>query len=179
MLAEPRRAAGTSSVPIPKTVAIPTSLSEVNKRLREKPVPTQDNKPQAESRPQEIKSREPFDTGKVQAALEDIIYSFREEGKNMEISILRQPFEVSGEKVVFFLSGDIQKDLFLKIRQEVTLLIREALKNHHTDLGYEIREDAVSPSRKLYTSTDKLNYLREKSPALKELQQRFGLETDF
>lgn len=111
--------------------------------------------------------------------MEDIIYSFREEGKNMEISILRQPFEVSGEKVVFFLSGDIQKDLFLKIRQEVTLLVREALKNHHTDLGYEIREDAVSPSRKLYTSTDKLNYLREKSPALKELQQRFGLETDF
>lgn len=97
----------------------------------------------------------------------------------MEISILRQPFEVTGEKMVFFLSGEIQKDLFLKIRQEVTLLIRERLKNHKVDLSFEIREDAVSPSRKLYTSTDKLNYLREKSPALKELQQRFGLETDF
>lgn len=97
----------------------------------------------------------------------------------MEISILRQPFEVTGEKVVFFLSGEIQKDLFLKIRQEVTLLLREGLKNYRADLGFEIKEDAVSPSRKLYTSSDKLNYLREKSPALKELQQRFGLETDF
>lgn len=111
--------------------------------------------------------------------MEDIIYTFREQGKNMEISILRQPFEVLEEKVVFFLSGEIQKDLFLKIRQEVTLLMREGLKNHKADLGFEIREDAVSSAKKLYTSTDKLNYLREKSPALKELQQRFGLETDF
>lgn len=134
---------------------------------------------QEEGKPQEDRPRESFNAGKVQAVLEDIIYTFREQGKNMEISILRQPFEVLEEKVVFFLSGEIQKDLFLKIRQEVTLLMREGLKNHKADLGFEIREDAVSSAKKLYTSTDKLNYLREKSPALKELQQRFGLETDF
>jgi len=138
-----------------------------------------DKSKQEENKPQEDRPREPFNAGKVQAVLEDIIYTFKEQGKNMEISILRQPFDVSSEKVVFFLSGEIQKDLFSKIRQEVTLLMREGLKNHGVDLGFEIKEDAVSPSKKLYTSSDKLNYLREKSPALKELQQRFGLETDF
>lgn len=154
----------------------------MNRRLKEKPAPT--NEPEGKSDVEtpisnEAKPREPFNVSVVQAALEDIIYTFKQQGKNMEISILRQPFEVSGEKVVFLLSGDIQKDLFLKIRQEVTLLIRESLKNHKADLSFEIKEDAVSAAQKLYTSTDKLNYLREKSPALKELQQRFGLETDF
>ena len=93
--------------------------------------------------------------------------------------MLRQPYKIVGEKVIFFLSGEIQTDIFLKIRPEITRLIRESLKNDTLDLAFEIKEDAVSATAKLYTSTDKLNYLREKSPALKELQKRFGLETDF
>lgn len=171
-----------SSHPIPKTIAIPTSLSEVNRRLKEKPVPAKESGEKAAkevTNPKETRPREPFNSGKVQAVLEDIIYAFKEQGKNMEISILRQPVEVTGEKVVFFLNGEIQKDIFSKIRQEITLLLRKGLKNYNVDLSFEIKEDAVSPAQKLYTSTDKLNYLREKSPALKELQQRFGLETDF
>lgn len=171
----------TPSRPVPKTLAIPTSLSEVNRRLKEKPLPGKEPERKTEETDisHEAKAREPFNAGKVQAVLEDVIFTFKEQGKNMEISILKQPFEVTGEKILFLLNGEIQKDIFSKIRQEITLLIRKGLQNHSVDLSFEIKEDAVSPSQKLYTSTDKLNYLREKSPALKELQQRFGLETDF
>ena len=154
----------------------------MNKRLKEKPLPAKEPEGKATedtSSSKEIKAKEPFNKGKVQAVLEDIVYTFKEQGKNMEISILKQPFEVIEEKVTFFLNGEIQKDIFSKIRQEVTLLIRKGLQNYSVDLGFEIKEDAVNTAQKLYTSTDKLNYLREKSPALKELQQRFGLETDF
>lgn len=97
----------------------------------------------------------------------------------MEISLLRQTFEIRDEKVVFFLNGEIQKDIFLSVRSEITALIRQNLRNTKMYLDYEIKEQAADTSIKLYTSTDKLNYLKEKSPALKELQKRFGLETDF
>ncbi len=123
--------------------------------------------------------REPFDQQKFQAVLDEIIHKFKAMHKNMEISILRQPFSIDGEKVTFFLSGEIQADLFLKVRPAITVLIRDSLKNQKVDLAFEIKEEAVNATPKLYTSTDKLNYLREKSPALKELQKRFGLETDF
>ena len=123
--------------------------------------------------------REPFDQQMFQVVLDDMILKFKSLHKNMEISMLRQPYKIVGEKVIFFLSGEIQTDIFLKIRPEITRLIRESLKNDTLDLAFEIKEDAVSAAAKLYTSTDKLNYLRAKSPALKELQKRFGLETDF
>ncbi|HLT08908.1 MAG TPA: hypothetical protein VK014_15370 [Cyclobacteriaceae bacterium] len=180
-LSQKKAPAASVAPPLPKTVAIPTSLTEVNQRLKEKPLPSKQVEKIVEEAPlvEENLARENFDMGKVQAVVEDIIYNFKEQKKFMEISILRQPIDVTGERIVFYLNGEIQKDLFLKIRHEITHLIRKGVQNHKAEVSYEIKEDAVSPVKKLYTSTDKLNYLREKSPALKELQKRFGLETDF
>lgn len=163
-------------------MSIPTSLSHVDRLIREKPLAVKGStKTEAEVRDTEVldKSHEPFDEFMFQDVLEKIIHDFKEEHKNMEISMLRQPFKVREDKVVFFLNGEIQKDIFLRIRPDITGLIRKSLQNFKIDLAFEIKEDAENPAKKLYTSTDKLNYLREKSPALKELQKRFGLETDF
>ena len=38
---------------------------------------------------------------------------------------------------------------------------------------------AAPTARKLYTATDKFEYLAERFPALREAKQRLGLETDF
>lgn len=163
-------------------MTIPTSLSDVNRLMKEKPVVTREPEIEATggANPSlEEKVNRSFDESTLQGVLQEIIHNFRESNKNMEVSILRQPFDILGEKITFLLNGEMQKDLFLKVRPEITLLIRNALQNFKVDVTYEIKTDAVSSSRKLYTSTDKLNYLREKSPQLKELQKRFGLETDF
>lgn len=124
-------------------------------------------------------NQEPFDQSKLQEVLDRVIQEYKKEGKNMEVTVIRQPFEVNGDKVVFLLNGEIEKDIFLKIRQELTESIRVSLQNRQVEISCQITEHMAGPSSKLYTSTDKLRYLREKSPALKELQQRFGLETDF
>ncbi len=97
----------------------------------------------------------------------------------MEVAVLKQPLQLIDEEVTFLLSGDLQNDIFQKVKPELTGLLRRRLQNYKVDVFSEIKEDAASSGSKLYTSTDKLNYLREKSPALKELQKRFGLETDF
>ncbi len=38
---------------------------------------------------------------------------------------------------------------------------------------------AAPTARKLYTSTDKFEYLAERFPALREAKQRLGLEAEF
>jgi len=46
-------------------------------------------------------------------------------------------------------------------------------------IGIVQQEEAVDEKGKLYTSTDKLKFLREKHPALMELQRKFDLDIDF
>ncbi|HLW19214.1 MAG TPA: hypothetical protein VKX33_02770 [Cyclobacteriaceae bacterium] len=164
-------------------MAIPTSLTDVDRLIREKPVAAKaltekETTAQEETHLSE-RDHEQFDEFKFQDVLEQIILKFKEEHKNMEISVLRQPFKVMNDTVTFMLNGEMHKDIFAKIRPEITGMLRRALRNFKVDLTFEIKEDEENSAKRLYTSTDKLNYLREKSPALKELQNRFGLETDF
>jgi hypothetical protein len=70
-------------------------------------------------------------------------------------------------------------EVFQKAKPIILGLLREKLKNNLLVLeAVEVEEEDES-SMRLYTSTDKLNHLKKKSPALSELQKRFGLETDF
>ncbi|WP_209331540.1 hypothetical protein [Lunatimonas salinarum] len=115
----------------------------------------------------------------VQAVLEEIITDYKEAHKNMEVAVMRQPFEIREEAIHFLLSGELQKDIFLKCKPELTGLFRKKLSHARVEVTYEVKEEAQDQSRNLYTSTDKFRYLLEKSPMLKALKSRFDLETDF
>ncbi|WP_304516938.1 DNA polymerase III subunit gamma/tau [Cecembia rubra] len=122
---------------------------------------------------------EEFDLVKLNKVLQDIIANYKEQHKNLEVTVLKQPVELSGETITFKLNGEIQQDIFYKIKPEVFQLLRRKLNNYSIHLESVIAEEATDEKKKLYTSSDKLRYLKEKSPALTELQRRFGLETDF
>lgn len=167
-----------------KTLAIPTSLSQVKKLVQEKPQPLKEvrgennGQPPTEA-PVTPQLNHPFNKASVQELLEDVLQDYKKLGKSMEIAVVKQPFEIDQEKIVFFLQGELQKDIFIKLKPELTGFLKRGLQNHSLEISFEIREEVANRASKLYTSTDKLRYLKEKSPALKELQQRFGLETDF
>lgn len=97
----------------------------------------------------------------------------------MEVALLKQPWELQGERVHFLLSNDLQQEIFSKCKPELTGFFRKKLQHARVEVTFEIQIEAVNQSKNLYTSSDKLRYLLEKSPALKELQKRFDLETDF
>lgn len=121
-----------------------------------------------------------FDLNKVQNALLDIIDVYKERENNLEVTVLKQPVEIQKNTITFKLNAEIQKDIFQKLRPELNLLLRAKLNNHAILLDCLINENEDPTSkRKLYTNTDKFNYLKEKSGALVELQRRFGLDTDF
>lgn len=122
---------------------------------------------------------EVFDLKKLNNVLFDITEEYKAHHKNLEVTVLKQPVVLEGEQITFQLNGEIQQDIFLKIKPDVLSLLRRKLNNYSIHLDHVIKEEDNSGKRKLYTSTDKLQYLKEKSPALVELQKRFGLETDF
>lgn len=167
-----------------RTISIPRSLSAVNKLIREKPQhdkasDSSNQSAEAPVSPPPTGLNEPFDLPKVQDCIDDIVNSYREKGNNIEVALLKQPYEVSGQEITFILSGELQKDMFAKLSPELTGLLRKSLRNHQIVVTYEVREEPENPAKKLYTSSDKLTYLMEKSPLLKEFKDRLGLETDF
>lgn len=169
---------------IQKTVSIPKSLSEVTRLVQEKPAIQKDapsltlKSPPSEADPQ-CPAAAALDQPAIQEVLDKIIFEFKEKGKHMEMAVIRQPFTVEGNRILFLLDGGIQKDIFEKIKPALTGMLKRSLQPVQLEVAFQIKPPSAGAAGKLYTSTDKLRYLREKSPALKELQKRFGLETDF
>ncbi|WP_425635778.1 hypothetical protein ACPUEN_10155 [Algoriphagus yeomjeoni] len=104
---------------------------------------------------------------------------FQKLGKSMELAILGQSIKMNSNTVILEVMGHVQEEIALKMKPELVRIIRELGKVNHFKVEVEIKEELESERNKLYTSTDKFNFLKEKHPALGEFQRRFGLETDF
>jgi hypothetical protein len=104
---------------------------------------------------------------------------FQQLGKSMELAILGQAMKMKVDVVVLEVVGHVQEELALKMKPEVIRIIKELASVNHFKLELEVKEELESERSKLYTSTDKFNFLKEKHAALGEFQRRFGLETDF
>jgi DNA polymerase elongation subunit (family B) len=121
---------------------------------------------------------EEFDLDRLNQVLYEVIEQYKSQHKNLEVTVLKQPVVLEKETVTFKLNGEIQQDIFQKVKPDVLQVVRRKLNNYSVTLEAVVIEE-IEGQKKLYTSTDKLQYLKEKSPALVELQRRFGLETDF
>jgi hypothetical protein len=116
----------------------------------------------------------------LSAYLEEIKMHYRQAGKNFELAILDQPIEVRpGGEVALKVAGSVQEEIANKMKPELLALIRRLTGASRVSIAVEHAEEVLSDKPKLYTNSDKLRYLREKHPALAELQRKFGLDVDF
>jgi len=166
---------------VKKTLSIPSNLRQATNQVKERPIPAVVPPKEDVKKEQEDASQvgAPLEKESVTAVLDEIIIDYKAAHKNMEVAVLRQPFEIREDAIHFLLAGELQRDIFLKCKPELTGLFRKKLLHARVDVTCEIQEEAPNQSKNLYTSSDKLRYLLEKSPALKELKTRFDLETDF
>ncbi|MEO8474232.1 MAG: hypothetical protein ABI477_18665 [Chryseolinea sp.] len=94
-----------------------------------------------------------------------------------EYQLLSQPYDLDGSKVTLHLLSPIQESILATLRSEMTVFLREKLKNDSILVNGVFRE--TDEKKMLYTSRDKFEYLQGKLPVLKELKERLGLDTDF
>ncbi|WP_339869425.1 hypothetical protein [uncultured Algoriphagus sp.] len=164
-----------------KTISIPKNLGHT------KQLADQKSRQDLASAKKEVKEEvvEVKVTGRdlTQAILDEVFLDvkahFQKLGKSMEVAILGDGIQIKEGTVYLEVMGHVQEELALKMKPEVIRIIKELASVNQFKLEVEVKEELESERNKLYTSTDKLNYLLKKHGALREFQQRFGLETDF
>ncbi|WPR73719.1 hypothetical protein [Algoriphagus sp. NG3] len=109
----------------------------------------------------------------------DVKSHFQQQGKSLELAILGQSMKLKNGVVLLEVMGHVQEEIAQKMKPELIRVLRELGKVKPFKIELELKEELESERNKLYTSTDKFNFLKEKHPALAEFQRKFGLETDF
>lgn len=104
---------------------------------------------------------------------------YRKAAKNLELALLDQDLQVKEGELIVNVSGSIQEDIALKMKPELMGHIRKFTGATAFSISIQHLEEVGDEKGKLYTSTDKLKFLREKHPALMELQRKFDLDVDF
>jgi hypothetical protein len=119
----------------------------------------------------------------TQELLDQAIFSiqelFRTANKNLELTLLDQEISLQKGEITLQVSGSIQEDIAQKMKPELVGLIRKFTGATSFTISVVQQEEVPDEKGKLYTSTDKLKFLREKHPALMELQRKFDLDIDF
>lgn len=94
-----------------------------------------------------------------------------------EYQLLAQPYVLKDNRVMLTLLSPVQETMLNNIKSELTTYLREQLKNTSILVIGELTE--TDDKKMMYTSRDKFEFLVEKNPALKEMKERLGLDTDF
>jgi hypothetical protein len=169
--------------PLKPTFSIPSSLGQT-KKLGETKV--QEEVPQVAEQVEEpsyAAAPAAQEIALTQALLDQAIFSiqdvFRTANRNLELTLLDQEIKVLDGEITLQVSGSIQEDIAQKMKPELMGLVRKFTGATSFAISIVQQEESVDDKGKLYTSTDKLKFLREKHPALMELQRKFDLDVDF
>ena len=149
----------------------------VDEKARQQAVVIEEKKAElqeSQSGPIENLTQEFFDQ-----ILPKILDNFKSQNRGMELAILNQPINVLGNEICLEVMGHVQEEIALKMKPDLLSMIRDLTGLKRVSMKLEVKEEIETGKNKLYTSSDKFNFLKEKHGALAEFQRRFGLETDF
>ena len=101
----------------------------------------------------------------------------KEKGKDKEVMLLKDAYTLENNKVILKLSNEVLKYTFNNIKVELQGYLRANLKNNKVVLDSIVEE--IENEDMMYTNKEKFEHLAKKHPALKELQQKLGLDPDY
>ena len=101
----------------------------------------------------------------------------REEGKDAQYVLLNQDIKLSeGNVIEIKLTNSVEQPILESIRTELIQFLRTNLNNH--SLTIEAKLVQMESNEMIYTDRERFNYLAEKYPNLKKLQEKLGLDPD-
>jgi DNA polymerase-3 subunit gamma/tau len=111
----------------------------------------------------------------LKLALEEFAESRKHQAA--EYQLLKRDFTIQGNLVTIPLTNPIEEPLLQNIRVQLNTYLRDKLNNHLISVVGVLLE--AGSKKVVYTNKEKFDHLAEKNPALKELKERLGLDTDF
>ena len=94
-----------------------------------------------------------------------------------DYQLLTQAYVRTENEIIIHLHNPVQETILNTIRTDLTSYLREKLMNSLITVAGQLIEG--ENKKMLYTKREKLEYLMEKNPILKEMKDRLGLDTDF
>lgn len=151
-------------------MAVPTDLNALKQEI---------NKPKEEESEQEEEKVDLRDTPFTPDDVEAAWQAFLANGnfQNLDQEVLKNPYDLDGNTVVVSIPNEALVSSFEKFRAELLQHLRNSLKNDHISLQSKVIE--IAQEKMLYTDREKFEFLKNKYPALKDLQEKMGLDPEF
>lgn len=93
-----------------------------------------------------------------------------------EYSLLMRDFELEGHAIKLQLTNPVEETLLYSVKTELLTFLKEKLQCEVSLEGVLLQIEA---KKMIYTNKEKFDHLAEKHPALRELKDRLGLDTDY
>ncbi|MDO7853521.1 DNA polymerase III subunit gamma/tau [Hymenobacter convexus] len=170
----PRATPQAAFAKIPSLASKLPSLKNMSARAATGPSTAALAEPVAASGPQA-----PTDPALLQRVWKELAEERRAQDRMSEFWVLNRPISANDEHhIELAVDNPIQVDQFNEMRVEFLADLRRRTGNPRLNVQPVVTE-AAPTARKLYTSSDKFEYLAERFPALREAKQRLGLENEF
>ncbi len=122
--------------------------------------------------------REPFEENDLLKAWDEFLQLLKNRGRDSEYTTLNQPMHIEDEAVIrITLANSFQLLTVENIQQELLTYLRQKLRNGSIMLKPDVQK--FEEKKLIYTNSEKFEHLAKKYPALRDLKQRFELDTDF
>ncbi|MDM8161628.1 DNA polymerase III subunit gamma/tau [Labilibaculum sp. K2S] len=121
-----------------------------------------------------VTGSEPITQEKLEAKLKEyIIVKGKSDRIRLAITVNKPKIEGT-DRIVLMVSNPLQEDDVISVKNEVRNYLRKELNNSEIQIETEIIQ--TKTAKRMYTDSDRFNYLCEKNPALGLLKQKFSLD---
>ncbi len=102
----------------------------------------------------------------------------KSQGRDSEFTVLSQEKILSANNVVEVrLRSPLQQDILERFRIDLTQYLRQKLQNNKINIKATVLTH--QESKMIYTAKEKFEHLAQKNPAVRKLQEKLGLDTEF
>ncbi len=98
-------------------------------------------------------------------------------GRHQELIILKEQYALSGSEITLSIANEALVPSFEKVKAELLTALRNSLENDTITLRSQVVQ--IDKSKMLYTDQEKFEHMKKKYPALRDLQEKLGLDPEF
>lgn len=153
-------------------MAIPTDLNALKQVISQ---PKEEDSKEAEQITN-LRSSE-YSEDQLAKAWEEFKANFEAKSLYHEVLILNEAYKVDEHKITVSIPNEALESTFEKFRGDLLAHLRNSLKNDHISINSQVVE--LEREKMLYTDREKFEHLKKKYPALKDLQDKLGLDPEF
>ena len=149
-------------------------MSDAQKIVNEPLVDTSSEEKEPED---QQKRNSSFSNEQLKTHLHEIVEEYEQNGQHHEALLLKERVTLDEQLITVKISNEALEGTFDRMRSDLLTRLRDHLNNDHI----QIKSEIIEPDKKdmLYTDKEKFEHLKKKYPALKDLQEKFGLDPEF